>query len=143
MEQNKYHKACIYLIKCNKTNLGYVGSTIQGMKLRLSKHETDYKGYMGLLKCHRNYRGSFDILCNEDYCIHLLEQYKCEDKKELEKRETQWIFKCSAIMEMTNKNMPSKLVAQDINIIKDFIIPESVMEICIKQDWEHYPLEDF
>jgi len=123
------YKGQIYLLKCHQQNLGYVGSTIQGLKVRLSKHKTDYKGYMGLLNCSRNYRGSFEILCNEDYDIYLLEDYECDNKKELEKRETQWIFKCSTIMEMTNKNMPSKLVYDDIDIIKDWIIPDLSVQL--------------
>tara|TARA_R110000824_G_scaffold147024_3_gene316351 strand:- start:184 stop:627 length:444 start_codon:yes stop_codon:yes gene_type:complete len=134
----RYQKSQIYLIKSDNCNKGYVGHTIQGLKLRLSKHVTDYKGWLGLLNKPRNYRGSFDILCEEDYHIYLLEDFPCNNKKEVEKRETMWIFKMSATLEMTNKNMPSKLVIQDMENIINMNVPEILSKKELIQQKKQY-----
>tara|TARA_R100001594_G_scaffold134028_1_gene174976 strand:+ start:451 stop:822 length:372 start_codon:yes stop_codon:yes gene_type:complete len=118
-----YDNGKIYAIISQKNNLCYVGHTIQGIKKRLGKHITDFKGYMGELNTYRNYRGSFDILIQDDYEIILLQDYPCNCKKELEKQEAKWIFKMSAIYEITNKNLPARLGYNDLEEIKDLSIP--------------------
>jgi hypothetical protein len=132
--ENKYEKAQIYLIKAPNCDKGYVGSTIQGLKIRLSKHETDYRGYLGINPKERNYRGSFEILCEQNYDIHLLENYPCENKKELEKREAMWITKLSATLEMTNKNMPSTLTISDITKMSELSIPDKLLSLEISNE---------
>ena len=115
----RYENGKIYFMKCNKTGLGYVGSTIQGLKRRLQKHETDYRGYFQINNNKpRNYRGSADILCNEDYTMELLEEYSCNNKRELEQRESMWIFKMSASHTLTNKNMPYRIGVNDLHEIE-------------------------
>jgi len=117
---NKYNNGKIYMIKCNKTNLCYVGSTIQPLKTRLKKHETDFRGFMGINgNKPRNYRGSADIIINGDYNIELLEECCCENRRELERKESLYIFKMSALYEMTNKNMPYKIGYKDLEDIKN------------------------
>ena len=127
--ENKYEKSQIYLIKAPNINKGYVGSTLQGLKIRLSKHETDYRGFLGLNPKERSYRGSFEILCEENYEIHLLEDYPCSNKKELEHREAMWIMKLSATLEMTNKNMPSTLSLDDLLAMSDLVIPDKLLSL--------------
>lgn len=87
----------------------YIGSTCQRAMKRIKDHQTDFKGYMGLLNKHRNYRSSFDIMIQDKYEIHILENFKCENKEQLEDRETQWIlaFKEKG-WDVVNKNMPNK-----------------------------------
>ncbi len=132
--ENKYEKSQIYLIKAPNIQKGYVGSTIQGIKIRLSKHETDYRGYLGINPKSRNYRGSFEILCEENYDIHLLEKYPCANKKELEHREAMWIMKLSATLEMTNKNMPSALSLDDLEKMSELIIPDKLLSLEISKE---------
>jgi len=123
----EYDTGKIYLIKCNKTGIGYVGSTKVPLKDRLNRHETDYKGFMGLLNKPRNYRGSAEIIINEDYNIHLLEDYPCDCRRELEHREAMWqVFLTKKIM-LTNKNHPHSLTYNDLKYIEDnFKIPDFV-----------------
>ncbi len=132
--ENKYHKSQIYLIKAPNCNKGYVGSTIQGLKIRLSKHETDYRGYLGINPKERNYRGSFEILCEENYEIFLLESFPCENKKQLEHREAMWIMKLSATLEMTNKNMPHVVTMEDLETMSDMQVQEKMLELQIGQE---------
>ena len=75
MNVSKYSTGKIYGIRCNTTNLLYVGSTIETLKSRESKHLTDLKGYMGHLKQPRNYRTSFKMVRKitlEDYDLSTL-----------------------------------------------------------------------
>ncbi len=112
---NKYEKGQIYLIKCKETGLGYVGSTIDPLRVRLSKHRTDFRGYYGFKDNKlRNYRSSFDVMESDEYEIHLLEKYPCNERKELLKREALWILCCSATMTLTNKLKPYKLEESDL-----------------------------
>ena len=118
-----YNNGKIYAIISESNNLCYVGHTVQGLRIRLGKHLTDFKGYMGELNAYRNYRGSFDILIQDDYKIILLQDYPCTCKKEIEKQEAKWIFKMSAVYEITNKNLPSRLGYEDLEDIKNLVIP--------------------
>ena len=118
-----YNNGIIYAIISESNNLCYVGHTVQGIKTRLGKHLTDFKGYMGELNAYRNYRASFDILIQDDYKIILLQDYPCSCKKEIEKQEAKWIFKMSAVYEVTNKNLPAKLGYEDLEDIKNLVIP--------------------
>tara|TARA_R100000808_G_C2139105_1_gene147080 strand:+ start:355 stop:774 length:420 start_codon:yes stop_codon:yes gene_type:complete len=121
----RYKNGKIYLIKCNKTGLGYVGSTIQPLRTRLQKHETDYRGFFEINNNKpRSYRASADILCNEDYTMELLEEYSCNNKRELEQRESLWIFKMSATHTLTNKNMPYRIGFHDMPEIEKLKIIE-------------------
>lgn len=90
MEQivNKYHNGKIYTIRSHKTNLYYIGSTTQTLYKRIYKHRHHKKDYDN----HKHhYISSFDILQYDDNYIELLEEYKCENKQELEKREGELI----------------------------------------------------
>ena len=78
------------------------------MKVRLTKHKTDLKGYMMINgNKYRNYRSSFEVLFNENYHIFKIEDFSCNSKKELETRETLWIDKYWD--RCVNKRMPVKL----------------------------------
>ena len=120
-----YETGKIYCIMSKCSNKCYVGHTIQPLKVRLQKHKTDFRGYCGFDENkYRNYRGSFELLCNDEYDIYLLESYPCTTKKELEKQEAKWMFKMSSEYEMTNKYMPSKIGYDDLEDIKNLQIPK-------------------
>ena len=79
-----YQNGKIYRIVCNKTGLQYVGSTTQPLCKRLSYHR---RGYTHWSKTKTNYTWSYKVLENSDYDIVLIENYKCDTKEELYKRE--------------------------------------------------------
>lgn len=102
----KYSKAYIYGIKCNKTGLLYIGSSMEPMNIRLRKHLTDMNGYLGLNKKTRAYRSSFEVLFNEEYDMFKIEDYPCETKHELEVREGLHMLRNPHCV---NKRLPCKL----------------------------------
>ena len=82
----KYKRGRIYTIRSHKTNLVYVGSTCQKyLSSRMTGHRNDYKLYKNGGK---KYCSSFEIFKIDEGCyIQLYEQYPCDNKEELEKRE--------------------------------------------------------
>lgn len=105
-------KACIYGIRCNTTGLLYIGSTSTSLKARLSRHNTDLRGYMGYNKKHRNYRSSFEVLFNNNYDIFKIEDYPSIDKNQLEIRETLHILNNVCC----NKRRPRKVNIKDYDL---------------------------
>ena len=107
-QRSTYADGYIYYYYYRPNKDVYVGSSRQNFKKRQNDHMTDFKGYMGLLNTHRNYRASFEIIIQEDYEVGILEYYPCDSKEELEKRETEWIL---AFQEkgfnVVNKYIPS------------------------------------
>lgn len=107
---NKYNKSLIYYFYDRKGKRIYVGSTIASFKKRKCDHMYDYQAYMGNKnnKLIRGYRSSFDIIIQEDYETGILEHYSCENKRQLEHRESEWIlaFKEKDI-EVVNRHQPN------------------------------------
>ena len=80
-----YLKGKIYKIICNTTGLVYIGSSCQPtLAKRLAMHRGDYKLHLNGKKGNIT---SFKVLENGDYEIVLIENYPCENKDELHKRE--------------------------------------------------------
>ena len=104
-----YADGYIYYFFNRENKLIYIGSSRQNFKKRISDHKTDFKGYMGLLKKHRTYRASFEIIIQEDYEVGILEYYPCDSKQDLEIREGEWIlaFK-EKNFNVVNKSIPSR-----------------------------------
>jgi hypothetical protein len=90
MTDNKYHKGKIYTIRSFQTEQYYIGSTCDALHKRLYNHRRDYKQY---LNDNHSFVTSFDIIKYEDSYIELLEDYKCENRNELTKREGELIRK--------------------------------------------------
>ncbi len=70
----------IYGLKCNKTNMLYIGSTKKSLSRRLSGH----KNY----KCQKRWCVSHKIINNNDYIIYEIEQ--CEENMR-DIREQYWL----------------------------------------------------
>jgi hypothetical protein len=79
-----YSTGKIYAIRSPSTDKVYIGSTIEKLSSRMAKHRCDYKGY---LNGKRNYITSFELLKLSDAYIELLEDYTCERKEQLDRRE--------------------------------------------------------
>ena len=74
----------IYRITCNITKETYFGSTTQELKHRLHVHEAVYRQY---LKGKGNYYAVFQIFERGNYNIHLIENYGCFNRRQLESME--------------------------------------------------------
>ena len=85
---NRYQSGKIYTIKSYKTDFYYIGSTCIDLSKRLKQHQCNYKRY---INGKSNYVTSFDILVYDDHYIELLENFKCESRKELIQREGELI----------------------------------------------------
>jgi len=84
-----YSKSKIYILRSSQTDKVYVGSTIQSLKERLRQHKKSLK------------RGSCitssKIVCYDDVEIVLLEDYPCNSKAELSKKEGEYIRELNCV----------------------------------------------
>ena len=86
---SKYSNGKIYKIVDKTTDMIYVGSTIQKLADRLKEHEYKYKYFLSGKKTAN--LTSFKILENKNYKIELIENFPCENKQDLTKREGYYI----------------------------------------------------
>ena len=95
--------AKIYKIVCNTTGKVYYGSTCeQRLERRLQRHETRFIAFFE--QKDDRYMSSFEVICEGDYKIELVENVKCNDREELEKRE-RWYIQNN---ECVNKTVPTR-----------------------------------
>lgn len=99
-----FSKGKIYRIIDLATNKQYIGSTTLSLSLRLNKHVQDYKLYL-VDKFHM--LASFNVLRNNNYEIHLIEEYPCTTKQELLNRERYY----QSTMPNVNKNRAGVMMA--------------------------------
>tara|TARA_R100000951_G_C2545894_1_gene150833 strand:+ start:43 stop:609 length:567 start_codon:yes stop_codon:yes gene_type:complete len=79
-----YSKGKIYkLFSVSNEDLIYYGSTIRTLKKRLGVHISDYKNNNGCT--------SKKVIAAGDYKIELIEEFPCNSKAELERREGKYI----------------------------------------------------
>ena len=105
----------IYAFICKSTHNVYIGSTIQTIKIRVSKHLTDYRGYYGIDGAKpRCYNSSYEIFKQENYYTIQLEEYFfiSDDTKtkvrELRFREQLYINYAKYLgIQLTNKGIAS------------------------------------
>ena len=89
-----YQNGKIYTIRSHQTDDIYIGSTIQPLSVRFGGHKRAYKSYKD---GKYQYVPSFKILEHEDAYIELLENYPCNDKNELTRREGELIRQTDCI----------------------------------------------
>lgn len=122
-----YQNGKIYKLWSPSKNLVYYGSTTQTLSQRLSRHITQYNYY----KCKpKNYCYAFLIIECEDYKIELIEEYPCNNKQQLCKKEGEYIKANECVnrniagrtnkeYHKDNKEKYDKIRNQDIN--KEYI----------------------
>lgn len=96
-----YQQGKIYCIRSHQTDDIYIGSTVQSLVKRRSSHKVAYKRY---LEGKRKYITSFELCQHDDIYIELIEEYPCDNRVQLEKREGYWMRK----MECINKNIAGR-----------------------------------
>lgn len=79
-----YSKGKIYSIRSRTSDLVYIGSTVQPLHKRLSVHVRNKRSYDA---GKRRFTSSFEIIEQGNYYIELVEEYPCENKEQLLKRE--------------------------------------------------------
>jgi hypothetical protein len=123
MEQNKYQRGVIYAIRSHKTNDVYLGSTTQPLHKRLHQH-----------KCY-NETSSAEILKHGDAYIELVENFPCNSKAELNKREG-WYIRHS---DCVNKNIAGRTKQEWYADNKEKVIEKSrINQIANKEHRAEY-----
>jgi Uri superfamily endonuclease len=79
-----YKNSKIYAIRSNQTDKIYIGSTINELSKRLSRHKKDFKNWKN---GKQNYVTSYELIKYDDVYIELLEKYPCKNRMELCRRE--------------------------------------------------------
>ena len=86
---NKYQNSSIYkLSSYSQPNLIYVGSTYQTLNKRLKGHKNAFNAFN---RGKGKYCSSFEIIKLGDYHIDLIENFPCENRQQLNCRETYFI----------------------------------------------------
>jgi len=117
----------IYSIRSiNNHQKQYIGSTVQPISTRLSKHVHDYKRY---IDDRYNYVSSFEIIMNGNYEIVELERVNFIFKDDLKIREQFWFenLPCVNILSPRRKQKGNtvkfiKKYKFKKNILKDYLI---------------------
>ena len=102
MTENKYQNGKIYKFWSSKTDEIYVGSTCQPLHKRMYKHRCcamDYNRTM--FKVYRE----MNRIGVDSFNIELIENYPCDSKDELNKREGYWVRELNATL---NKQIPGR-----------------------------------
>lgn len=100
---NKFHNSKIYKLTDNTNNNVYIGSTIQTIKQRLQGHKSGAKTSKEGYGC-----ASKSIIDNGDYKIELLEEFSCENKRELLIKEQEYIDQYDCINKVNSHADPKK-----------------------------------
>jgi hypothetical protein len=108
-----YQQSKIYKLWSPSKNLVYYGSTVQSLAQRLSKHKNNHKYYKEDI--NNEYCSSYLILDCEDYKMELMEEYPCNNKTQLCKKEGEYI----KANECVNKCIPGRTQQQWMEDNKD------------------------
>jgi hypothetical protein len=96
-----YQNGKIYAIRTYQTEEIYIGSTCSPLYKRLYKHKHSLKRWK---KGKAGYTTSYKILEYGDAYIELIENYPCNSKEELRRREGEEIRSCECV----NKRIPGR-----------------------------------
>lgn len=102
---SKYQNGKIYAIRSHKTDKIYIGSTYQKLANRMANHRDHYRRYVNKNIIDTT---SYKILQYDDAYIELIENYPCNSKEELNKREGQHIRKNNCV----NRIIPGRAIQE-------------------------------
>jgi hypothetical protein len=91
---SKYGSGKIYAIRSKLTDKVYIGSTCQTIEQRFNDHKSKFARY----KVGNTNMTSFIIIAYVDAYIELIEDFPCSSKKELERREGEFIKKYNSLV---------------------------------------------
>tara|TARA_R110000868_G_scaffold75196_1_gene217179 strand:- start:2606 stop:3112 length:507 start_codon:yes stop_codon:yes gene_type:complete len=129
METNKYQNGKIYTIRHPETDKFYIGSSTQSLSKRLAKHKGNYK-CNPLDKKLPTSKLLFELGVDDCY-IELLENYPCNNKEELNKREGE-------LMRLHKDNIINRCLAGRTKKEYDKIYNEENKEKKKEQKKEYY-----
>jgi len=100
----------IYIIRSSCTSDVYIGSTEETLKERLRVHETDFRCY---LNEKYGYVTSYELICQDDYRIELLEEMQFDEDSELIAKEQQYIC---ADPHAVNKHLSNNITPEALRL---------------------------
>ena len=115
---NKYKTGQIYKIVDVGYNKCYIGSTIEYLSKRMTKHRADYKRYKNEMMNYVCSFQLFDEFGTENRKIELVENYPCNSKEELRAREGFHIKNTICV----NKVVPNQTFEEYYTINKPHIL---------------------
>jgi len=98
----EYKNGQIYIIRSHQTEMVYVGSTRLSLRERLQQHKKNYNKWKN---GKYGYTTSYEIIKYDDAYIELYENYACNSKEELSKREGELMRKTKNLV---NKCIPGR-----------------------------------
>lgn len=99
------YKGKIYKIHSAHLNKCYIGSTKKPLAYRFEQHKMAFQKYV---RDNTQWKSVFEVLLDSNATIELIEDYSCEDRKALCKREGHFI----KTMTCCNKNIAGRSPAQ-------------------------------
>jgi len=119
-----YQDGKIYKIHSFQTDKIYIGSTTQLLCRRFSNHKTTFKRELSVITAK-------EILKYEDVMITLIENYPCNNKNELEKRERYYIENNNCV----NKTIPTRTSKEYRDSNKDRLEQYRINRIEIRRQY--------
>ena len=113
---NRYEKGQIYKIVDAGFNMCYIGSTTEPLSKRMERHRNYYKKYLETGKVDTRVRLIFDKYGVENCKIILITDYPCNNKKELLRKEGEYIQS----MECVNKCVAGRTPQEYKELYKEY-----------------------
>ena len=113
---NRYEKGKIYKIVSPDFEKCYIGSTTEPLSKRMERHRKLYKTYLETGNVDTRVRLIFDEYGIENCKILLIQNYPCESKEELLRKEGEYI----QAMQCVNKCVAGRTPAEYKELYKDY-----------------------
>ena len=130
---NRYNNGKIYSIRSHQTDDVYIGSTCMPLSKRLYGHKDYYKSWLAGKQPYEY--SAFKVIKYDDCYIELIEDYPCENKQQLHRREGELIRS----MPCVNKMIPGRTRKEWIGENKEHI--KHVAHQKYKKNREHILLQ--
>jgi len=113
-----YTKGKIYSVRSHKTDLIYIGSTIQPLSVRIGQHRRYYDNY---LKNGKYKYTSIEIFkLDPNPYIELIINFSCNSKDELRKEEGKWIRKMKCVNKRIEGRTKKEYYEDNKEMLKEY-----------------------
>ena len=111
--ENRYENSKIYKIVDNGFNKTYIGSTTQPLAQRLADHRYNYRKYLNGKYSKTTVFSIFDEFGMDNCQIYLLEEYPCENRMQLHKKEGEYILNTDCVNKIVAGRTPQEYREQN------------------------------
>ena len=116
-----YKNGKIYKITDNAYTKMYIGSTTQPLSKRFSKHKIDYKHWQEGKQRKVTSFDIFDEFGIENCKIELIEEFECENKNQLERKEGEHIKNNECVNKYVAGRTPKQYKEDNKDKIKEYL----------------------